>query len=162
MGIMPVLAAVVDITGGEQGGHVVVDPMGPIFMGAVYLLVALLPVLLGLLLVFYKKKLQHQQILVAMEKGLPISDLIAKPQQRSREVNWVRSLSAGIGFLFVGLALTGFFIWAQLSPQAESVAPPFLIIPIIVFGLGLIFLFRGILQKNYEKQQKKEKTIPAQ
>jgi membrane protease YdiL (CAAX protease family) len=156
MGITPVLAAVVDISGGgAEGGHVVVDPMGPIFMGAVYLLVALLPVLLGLLLVFYKKKLQHQQILVAMEKGLPISDLIAKPQQHSREINWVRSLSAGIGFIFVGIVIPIiFFAVGMINPST----PPekvfgMLIIPTVVCGLGLIFLTRGILQKNYEKQK---------
>ena len=143
MGIIPVLAAVVDITGGEDGGHVVVDPMGPIFMGAVYLLLALLPVLLILLFFFYKKKLQHQQILVAMEKGLPISDLIEKP--RNKEVNWVRSLSAGVGFLFVGLSLTGIWVWMNMSGMAPVV---WLVIPVVIAGLGLIFLFRGILQKN--------------
>ena len=160
MVITPVLAAVVDITGGEEGGHVVVDPMGPIFMGAIYLFLALLPLILILLLIFYKKKLQHQQILMAMEKGLPISDLITKPQPRNREVNWVSSLSAGIGFLFVGLALAGFFVWTKVASSVESLEPEFLIISIVVFGLGLIFLFRGILQRNYEKQ--KGNTPPSQ
>jgi len=113
-----------------------------------------------LLIVFYKKKYQHQQILVAMEKGLPITDLIAKPQPRNREVNWVSSLSAGIGFLFVGLALAGFFVWTKVASSVGSLEPKFLVIPIVIFGLGLIFLFRGILQRNYEKQ--KGNTPPSQ
>ncbi len=162
MEIMPVLAAVVDITGGEEGGHVVVDPMGPMAMSALYLFLILLPLLLILLIVFYKKKYQHQQILAAMEKGLPITDLITKPQPRNREVNWVSNLSAGIGFLFVGLALAGFFVWRNVASGVESLEPKFLIIPIVIAGLGLIFLFRGILQRNYEKQKPKESTAQAQ
>jgi hypothetical protein len=160
MVITPVLAAVVDITGGEEGGHVVIDPMGPMLLSALYLFLILLPFLLILLIVFYKKKYQHQQILVAMEKGLPITDLITKPQPRNREVNWVRSLSAGIGFLFVGLALAGYFVWTNAAPGVTPVESTFLILPIVIFGLGLIFLFRGILQRNYEKQ--KGNTPPSQ
>lgn len=160
MVITPVLAAVVDITGGEEGGHVVIDPMGPMLLSALYLFLILLPFLLILLIVFYKKKYQHQQILVAMEKGLPITDLIAKPQPRNKEVNWVSSLSAGIGFLFVGLALAGFFVWTKVASSVGSLEPKFLVIPIVIFGLGLIFLFRGILQRNYEKQ--KGNTPPSQ
>jgi hypothetical protein len=157
---MPVLAAVVEVTDGNDGSHVVIDPMVPMAMSALYLLLILLPFLLVLLLAFYRNKYRHQQILTAMEKGLPITDLIAKP--RNKEVNWVRSLSAGIGFIFTGLALVGFFVWMNLSPHTQSPPPPFLIIPIVIFGLGLIFLFRGILQKNYEKQKQKENAAPTQ
>ncbi len=159
MGIMPILAAAVEVS---ENGHVVVDPLVPMAMSALYLFLILLPLLLILLIVFYKKKLQHQQILVAMEKGLPITDLIAKPQPRNREVNWVSNLSAGIGFLFVGLALAGYFVWTNVAPGVTSVESTFLILPIVIFGLGLIFLFRGILQKNYEKRKQKENTAPPQ
>jgi ABC-type polysaccharide/polyol phosphate export permease len=162
MGIMPVLAAVVDITGGEDGGHVMIDPLMPMLMSALYLFLIILPLLFILGIVFYKKKYQHLQILTAMEKGLPITDLIARPQIRNREVNWVRSLSTGIGFIFTGLALAGFFVWTNVAPGVTSVDSPFLILPIVIFGLGLIFLFRGILQKNYEKQKQKENTAPPQ
>jgi hypothetical protein len=160
MGITPVLAAVVDITGGEDGGHVMIDPLMPMLMSALYLFLILLPFLLALLIVFYKKKYRHQQILAAMEKGLPIADLIEKP--RNKEVNWVRSLSAGIGFLFVGLLLTAIWVWLYVTGEARTTAIVWLVIPVLIAGLGLIFLFRGILQKNYEKQKQKEKAAPTQ
>ena len=160
MGIMPVLAAVVDITGGEDGGHVVIDPMGPMLLSALYLFLILLPFLLILLIVFYKKKYQHQQILVAMEKGLPITDLIEKP--RNKEVNWVRSLSAGIGFLFVGLMLTAIWGWLYVTGEPRTKDIFWLVIPILISGWGLIFLTRGILQKNYEKRKQKENAAPTQ
>jgi len=157
--MMPLLAkAIVDVTGGPDGGHVMVDP--PVAIGALYLFLVLLPLLLVLLFFFYKKKLQHQQILVAIEKGLPIADLIEKP--RSKEVNWVRSLSAGIGFLFVGLMLTAIWVWLYMTGEARQAAIIWLIIPVVIAGLGLIYLFRGILQKNYEKQKQKEIVAPTQ
>jgi hypothetical protein len=159
---MPLLAKGIVEVNSASGDHVVVDPMGPIYMGSIYLFLILLPFLLVLLIVFYKKKLQHQQILVAMEKGLPITDLIAKPQPRNREVNWVRSLSAGIGFLFVGLMLTAIWVWLYMTGEARQVAIIWLVIPVVIAGLGLIYLFRGILQKNYEKQKQKEIVAPAQ
>jgi hypothetical protein len=156
--MVPLLAkAVVEVTG-TNGEHVVIDP--PVAIGALYLFLLLLPLIISLLLFFYKKRLRHLQILAAIDKGLPIADLIEKPG--NKEVNWVRSLSAGIGFIFIGLALAGFLVWMSLSTHTQSPPPPFWVIPIVVFGMGLIFLFRGILQRNYEKQQKKEKVVPAQ
>jgi hypothetical protein len=157
--MMPLLAkGVVEVTG--NGETVTVDPMGPMFMAAVYMFLILLPFVLVLLLGFYRSKHRHLQILAAMEKGLPISDLIAKP--RNREVNWVRSLSAGIGFLFVGLLLTAIWVWLYVTGEPRSTAIIWLVIPVLIAGLGLIFLFRGILQKNYEKQKQKENTAPTQ
>jgi hypothetical protein len=158
--MMSLLAkGMVDVTS-AGGDHVMVDPMGPIYMGSIYLLLILLPVILILLLVFYKKKLQHQQILVAMEKGLPISDLIEKP--RNKEVNWVRSLSAGIGFLFIGLLLTAIWGWLYVTGEPRTASIIWLVIPILISGWGLIFLTRGILQKNYEKRKQKENAAPPQ
>ncbi|MEN6306941.1 MAG: hypothetical protein ABFD91_04225 [Anaerohalosphaeraceae bacterium] len=160
MELIPVLSAVVDVTTQGDGEHVTIDPMGPMFMSAVYLFMILLPILLILLIVFYRKKYQHQQVLAAMEKGIPVSDLIAKPVQRNWEINWIRSLSAGIGFLFVALALSGLWLWTNKSSGVESMPPSFMIIPIVIGGLGLIYLFRGLLQRAYEKKQ--DKLPPAQ
>jgi hypothetical protein len=157
MEITPILEAVVDVTTQGDGGHVRIDPIGTMLMAALYLLMVLVPFVLTLLLNFYKKKLQHMQILAAMDKGLPIADLIEKPN--NKEVNWVRSISAGIGYLFVGLALSSIWVWISKS---EDVPVVWLIIPILISGLGLVFFFRGVLQKNYEKLQKKERDIPAQ
>jgi hypothetical protein len=162
--MMPLLAKGIVEVNSAGGDHVVVDPMGPIYMGSIYLFLILLPFILVLFLAYYRNKYRHQQILAAMEKGLPITDLIARPQIRNREVNWVRSLSAGIGFLFVGIVIPIIcFVFGMINPST----PPdkifgMLIIPTGVCGLGLILLMRGILQKNYEKQKQKENTAPPQ
>ncbi|MBM4103787.1 MAG: hypothetical protein FJ263_07015 [Planctomycetes bacterium] len=160
--MMPLLARGIVEVNSAGGDHVVVDPMGPIYMGSICLFLILLPFILVLFLAYYRNKYRHQQILAAMEKGLPITDLIARPQIRNREVNWVRSLSAGIGFLFVGLLLTAVWVWLYVTGEARDTAVVWLVIPIVIAGLGLIYLFRGILQKNYEKQKQKENAAPPQ
>ncbi len=135
----------------NYGENVIVDKHAMAIAG-VYLFLIMLPLLFLLALLFYKKKFQHQQILAAMEKGVPVSDLVARPLPSDRAINWVRSLSLGIGFLFIGIALAAYWLWVEKTPGQSSIDRIFLILPIVVFGLGLIFLLRGILQKNIEKK----------
>jgi hypothetical protein len=89
MGLFGVLANIVEVT--SPDGEHVVDPFEPMMISALYLFLLLLPILLILLLFYYKKKCQHQQIMAAIDKGIPVTDLIARPTPRDREINWVRS-----------------------------------------------------------------------
>ena len=102
----------------DWGENVIVDKHAMAIAG-VYLFLIMLPLLFLLALLFYRKKLQHQQILAAMEKGAPISELLARPQASDRAINWVRSLSLGVGFLFMGLALAGFWMWVRSAPDFD-------------------------------------------
>lgn len=147
MNLLPVLGAVVDVTSGE-GEHVKIDPMGPMLMSAVYLFMIILPILIVLLIVFYKKKYQHQQILAAIEKGIPITDLIAKPVPQNREINWIRSLSTGIGLLFVAISS---MLLAVVAFPTKDVG--FMVVSIVAGGVGVIYLLQGILQRKYGKKQ---------
>jgi hypothetical protein len=153
--MIPILAnATVQVSSGNGQDTVVVDP--PFAIGALYLFLLLLPLLVLLVLLYYKAKFRHQQILSAMEKGLPVSDLIAKPASGTRTINWIRSLSAGVGLIFIGIALAVaiFATKAITSKTPGDEAFGFLLIPTLIFGTGLVFLLRGILQRNYEKAQK--------
>ena len=150
--MLNLLAAAVKVT--EQGGdEVVIDPMGPMMMSAVYLLLVMLPLVLILLFFFYKKKLQHQQILAAMDKGLPVKDLLEPPKQK--ETGWVANISAGIGLIFVGVALLLIYIPADVY-KANSPNILLLIIPVVIFGIGLTRLIRGLFQKKSDKEGKQE------
>jgi hypothetical protein len=149
--MIPILAdAMVEVTQGDQ--HIVIDP--PVVTGALYLFLLILPILFILWIVLYKKKLQHQQILAAMEKGVPVSELMARP---TNTISWVKNISAGAGLAFIGIVIlillfaTGFFGPKTQGDEAFGM----LLIPTIIFGVGLIFLLRGILQKNTEKSQQK-------
>lgn len=160
MEMASMLGAMVEVTGNDEGGHVVIDPIIPMLTASLILFLVLLPILAALMIVFYKKKYQHQQILTAMDKGVPISDLIARPTPREREINWVRSLSAGIGFLVIGLLMAVLWYWMKVAPGVTSMDPKFLIIPIVIGGLGIIYLFRGILQRSCDKKRSTREKEP--
>jgi len=151
--MLNLLAATVQVTPGPEGDSVIVDPMGPMFMSAVYFLLLLLPVIIILLFFFYKKKLQHQQILAAMEKGLPVKDLMDAPKKK--ETGWIANISAGIGLIFIAVALLVMYapagIYIANHPRNLLVA-----IPIVIFGMGLTRLLRGYFQKKHEKGDKPE------
>ena len=157
MGIL--LARMVDITGPE-GEHVAVDPMGPMLMSAVYLFLILMPIILIMLFFFYRKKLQHQQILAAIEKGHPISDLLAAPV--NKETGWLYNNSAGVGLLIVAIGLL--IVYKPMGVYITDNRPGNLlvIIPIILIGMGITRLMRGIYQKKEkaEKPPKAPETTP--
>jgi hypothetical protein len=144
--MIPILAnAMVEVNQGDQ--HIVIDP--PIAMGALYLFILVLPMLFILGLIYFKLKFRHQQILAAIERGQPITDLIAS---KPSEISWIRNLAAGVGLIFIGLAIliglivSGYF--GQNTRGDEILGA--LLFPAGFSGIGLIFLLRGILQRNRE------------
>lgn len=144
--MLNLLASVVEVTGGDEGGHVVIDPMGPMLMSGVYLFLLLSPLILILLFFFYKKKLQHQQILAAMEKGIPVKDLLVSPNEK--EKGWILNISAGIGLLFVAIALAIAYYPAGIYEMKGNPGLVILVaIPLVIAGIGLSRLLRGIFQK---------------
>lgn len=144
--MVPMLGAAVEVAG-RDGEHVVIDPLMPMMMSAGCLALIILPVILIILFYFYKKKQQTRMILAAIEKGLPVSDYLIEPKEKSYTA-WIKNLSTGIGLLFLGLAgLAAMIFMPYLGLETDS---DFLIISIIMLGLGLIFLLRGILLKRYE------------
>jgi len=90
------------------------------------------------------KRLEHKQILAAIEKGTPLSELKArKPEQIGPA--WIKYLTGGIIFFFVGLAfLFGGPIWDH-----GGVGP---FVAFILCGVGIAWLLRGLLCRKYEKQ----------
>ena len=156
MGIL--LARMVDITGPE-GEHFAVDPMGPMLMTAVYLFLVLVPICLILLFFFYKKKLQHQQILAAIEKGHPIEDLLAKPAKQ--EKGWLSNISAGVGLIFVAIALLILYAPAGVYIGHNLPRNSLVVIPIVLIGLGITRLIRGIYQKKEAEKAGNGDSTPS-
>lgn len=104
---------------------------------------AVLLVLLGLaspLLIvgfFYylQKRLEHRQILAAIEKGIPISQFVT-PRRRPAGPAWISYLWVGIALLIVGV---GF----QISNEPER------IIAFILGGVGAAWIVRGLVHRHY-------------
>ena len=98
-----------------------------------------------------KKRLEHQQIMAAIEKGTPLSKI--KPVElKKREINWIKSLTTGIALLLIGsgwiiMRFTGrSFCYAY--PGATSGIS---LAALVLIAIGIAGIVRGILQRKYDK-----------
>jgi len=109
------------------------------------------PVLIIGLVYYFLKRLEHKQILAAIEKGTPLSDL--KPPKQNG-VLWIRNLTFGIALIIIGLA----FLVA--GPGGDAIA---LFIALVLCGVGLARLIRGLLYRKYQPQsQPSDENKPAE
>jgi len=100
---------------------------------------------------YYKKRLEHQQIMAAIEKGIPLLEL-RPPRQTQNGALWIRSLTFGIAALIIGLALPCF----SGSWNVRMAA-------VVLIGVGLAWIVRGILYRKYRPQtQQPDKNDTAQ
>jgi len=107
--------------------------------------IATVAIVIGLL-IFFTKRLEHKQIMAAIEKGISPSDLKPSKPQPVGPV-WIKYLTGGIIFFFVGLAfLFGGAVWDR-----GGVGP---FVAFIMCGIGLAWLLRGLLYRKYEIQNR--------
>ncbi|MHC4154568.1 MAG: hypothetical protein ACYST6_06560 [Planctomycetota bacterium] len=131
----------------------------PVFMGVFRILLILiipagiLAVLLGVFCVFYKKRLEHKQIMTAIEKGIPLSDL--RPAKPAGSL-WIRNLTAGIGLVilaagFLKLGWDAFERWIGREPLPSPGPSEYLqvvpfVLGVILLAFGVSRFLRGLLQ----------------
>jgi hypothetical protein len=117
------------------------DPAIIVFI--VFSSMATVAIVIGLI-AYFCKRLEHKQILAAIEKGVPLSDLKSRKDEPVGPA-WIKYLTGGIIFFFVGLAfLFGGAVWDR-----GGVGP---FVAFIMCGIGLAWLLRGLLYRKYEKQ----------
>jgi len=104
------------------------------------------PIIVVGLVYYFKKRLEHKQIMAAIEKGTPLSELRpAKPKGPL----WIRSLTVGIALLIISLP----FLYMFLEPLIygdhthEGRLLPFA----IFFAIGIAFFIRGLLQRKAQQ-----------
>ena len=119
------------------------DPAIIVFI--VFLSLTTVAIVIGLL-IFFGKRLEHKQILAAIEKGTPLSDL--KPaNSKLAGPAWIKYLTSGIALFFIGLA---FIVagpgWVDRGPG--------MFVAFIFCGIGLASLIRGLLYRKYEMQSR--------
>ncbi len=96
-------------------------------------------ILIGLI-VYFGKRLEHKQIMAAIEKGTPLSELrSAKPKPVGPI--WIKYLSSGVIILAIGLA----FIVA-----GPGMGSGLLFVGLILCGVGIASLIRGLLYRKYQ------------
>jgi len=100
------------------------------------------PVIVVGVVYYLKKRLEHKQIMAAIEKGTPLSEL-RPPKQRQNGALWIRSLTVGVALLIIGLA------YLVVGPGPRG---PMLFGAFVFCGIGLAWLIRGLLYRKYQVQ----------
>jgi len=88
---------------------------------------------------YLKKRLEHKQIMTAIEKGTPLSEL--RPPRPNGEL-WIKNLTIGIALLVVGLG------WSFMVPVGRQS----MFVALILIGVGIAWIVRGLLNRKYEVQ----------
>ncbi len=100
------------------------------------------PILIIGLVYYFMKRLEHKQIMAAIEKGTPLSEL-KPPKQKQNGALWIRSLTFGIALIIIGLA------YLIVGPGPRG---PMLFGAFIFLGIGVAYLIRGLLYRKYQPQ----------
>jgi hypothetical protein len=93
------------------------------------------------------KRLEHKQIMTAIEQGVPVSQLKAQRHEPAGPV-WIKYLTGGIILFFVGLA---FF---AAGPGLGDIRGMGAFAGLILCGVGIAWLIRGLLYRKHATRDK--------
>jgi len=96
------------------------------------------PIIVVSVVYYLKKRFEHKQIMTALEKGTPLSEL--RPPKQNGAL-WIRKLTLGVALIIIGLG------WWWAGPRG-----PGMFVAVILCGLGLAWLIRGLLYRKYPSQ----------
>jgi len=105
------------------------------------LLAASTPILIIGVVAVVKKRFEHKQIMAAIEKGIPLSELRTLTQKQNGPA-WMKRITAGIASIVIGLA----FIVVGVP------GVPNLFVGLVLCGIGIASVVRGTLLRKYEPQ----------
>ena len=94
------------------------------------------PIIVVGVIYYLKKRLEHKQIMAAIEKGTPVSEL--RPAKQNGTL-WIRNLTVGIALLVIGLG-------CLMQPMGQM---PLFMAPILI-GVGIAWIIRGLLNRKYQ------------
>jgi integral membrane sensor domain MASE1 len=86
---------------------------------------------------YFTKRLEHKQIMAAIEKGTPLSELVP-PKPKPVGPRWIRYISSGILVLFIAF---GFLLRGAFSSEVFTAS--------ILFGVAVSLIIRGLLYRKY-------------
>ena len=94
------------------------------------------------LIAYFCKRLEHKEILAAIEKGTPLSELKPDKKQQNGSL-WIRNLTFGIAMLIIGIALMVIGTHTIGSAGGRFLA-------FVFFGIGVAWIIRGLLFRKYQ------------
>ncbi len=114
------------------------------------------PIIVVGMVYYFVKRLEHKNILAAIEKGVPVSELniCTKKQHKSNGPGWVRDQYKGITLLIIALGI-GFVLW-NVRGHGSFDTWVFWIIPIVFLANAVGLILRSQQRKKYEKPESEE------
>lgn len=107
------------------------------------------PLIIVGLIYYLKKRLEHKQILAAIEKGTSLSQL--RPVKPAGPL-WIKNLTAGIALLIIAVGLVIIRL-VRGYDYDQDISFGFFFIAVILSAIGISRLIRGLLQRKTEKLQ---------
>ena len=107
------------------------------------ILASISPLILAGVVYYLKKRLDHRQIIAAIEKGTPLSEIMP-PKPQPTGPAWIRYVSIGVALLLIGLGT----VVSNVGRYPSS------LIAIVAIGAGAGWLTRGVLHRKYYIQDK--------
>ena len=98
------------------------------------------PIIVVGVIYYLKKRLEHKQIMTAIEKGTPLSEIMP-PKPKPAGPAWIKYLSTGIMLVIIGLGFT------FLNPMYTSHVGALIFTVLCGVGVGLVV--RGLLHRRY-------------
>lgn len=98
------------------------------------------PIIVIGVIYYLKKRLEHKQIMTAIEKGTPLSEIIP-PKPRPAGPAWIRYVSTGIALIIIGV---GFTLFDPMNTRYFGMS-----LFVILCGIGAAMLIRGLLHRKY-------------
>ena len=127
-------------------------------------LLILLIILFGLLYRYLIYRMRHKQIMTAIEKGLPLSEL--KINKR-RSPQWITNITFGIALLLISpciIIFTCLFLLDWREPMFLQDQPfgVYIFFGATIFCIGIALLIRGLLQRKAEKSKAEIRNVSAE
>lgn len=106
------------------------------------------------LVAYFAKRLEHKRIMAAIEKGLPLSELVQpKPRHLGTACGpaWIKHLCGGIIVLFIAFA---FLLRNSFGSEA--------FVAFILLGVAVSLIIRGLLYRKYylKSQSANQQDMP--
>ena len=155
--MFPLLASAIEVSG--PGGEMVKIGYPSLLFTALPILFTLLPFILIIFYFFYRKNLQHKQILAAIEKGADLSQL--RPVKKTGPL-WIKNLTAGITMLIIGIGFAAILWFRTLHRGFDVEGRTGFLVALILFAVGISRLIRGLLQRKAEKRVQSAEQNGAQ
>lgn len=110
-------------------------------LGVALIIIALaVPVIVVGVVYYLRKRFEHKQIMTAIEKGTPLSEL--KPPKQNGKL-WIKNVTIGVALIIIGFGAW----WTGPGHGGMSA-----FIALVLFGVGVAWLIRGLLYRKYQPQ----------